>query len=105
MQCKATTKKGEPCRMEALEGNDFCRVHQGRGGSEETFQTASTPLAPLMTEGTTATPTEPSYRVRYKGSGLYQIGGHSFHKPGQTATVEKWVYDILISSKTLFEDA
>ena len=26
-RCSATTKKGAPCRLNALEGSDYCAVH------------------------------------------------------------------------------
>ena len=30
-RCKATTKKGTPCRRKAAPGSAYCRQHQGYG--------------------------------------------------------------------------
>jgi len=30
-RCKATTKKGTPCRRKAAPGSAYCRPHQGYG--------------------------------------------------------------------------
>lgn len=47
-RCRATTTTGRPCRNNALEGSDYCRVH---GSSRPAARSSAVPGTPVEAEG------------------------------------------------------
>lgn len=104
MRCRALTKDGTQCKNEALEGSEFCWIHQGYDG----------PLAP---EGSTQVDAEEeevlvkvegrkTYKVRYLGRGSYWIAGYHFTTDRPVQEVPEEVAEILLDRESdLFEEA
>lgn len=98
-RCRAYTKSGARCRGQALDGSDFCRIHQNYDG----------PLAPVDEEKEeTVVATQRPYkkfRIRFIGRGSYHYRGYSFTEYGEEKEVPRDVFEYLIQQEGWFEEA
>ena len=119
-RCKALKKDGTRCRNEALEGSDFCRVHQGYDGpiAEEeevlTVEAATAVEEQAVTvedgtaeEGPVLVKTEyQKFRIRYIGNTSYWFAGYHFDTHRRELEVPRDVRDFLLEHEPeLFEEA
>lgn len=96
-RCRAYTKNGTRCRAQAVDGSDFCRIHQNYDG----------PLAPMEEEEAMVATQRPykKFRIRFIGRGSYHYRGYSFTKYGEEKEVPREVFEHLIRQEGWFEEA
>ncbi len=100
-QCRALTKSGARCKAQALEGSDFCRIHQSYDG----------PLAPPdeieTKEGEVVATQRPykKFRIRYLGRGTYTVRGYTFKEYGEEKEVPRDLFEYLLQQEGWFEEA
>ena len=116
-RCKALKKDGSRCRNEALEGSDFCRIHQGYDGplaeeeevtAVEAVEAPETPVEEVATseEGEVLVKTEyQKFKIRYKGNTSYWYAGYHFTRDRRELEVPRAVRDFLLEHEPeLFEE-
>ena len=113
-RCKALTKDGTRCRNEALEGSDFCRIHQGYEGPLAEDEEELHAPEPQSTEERSEEVKEEvlvkteyqKFKIRYKGRSSYWYAGYHFDRDHREREVPRDVRDFLLEHEPeLFEEA
>ncbi len=89
MQCKAKKKDGEQCRLNVVEGTEYCRVHQN------------------YEEGDVAAAVQTPYKkfgIVYIGKGSYSYKSYTF-RPGRVYEIPRQDADHLLTMGDRFRAA